>query len=194
MKCNPKKGRHDDFNTSNAGQHAAYAVQILSGARVLSSARPVSPYKLLLPMLNLSGHGLELLLKACIYLNGSVPSKSGTEGHNVKEMWDRYDCEPVRVHMYYNAWLAVIEARSENIYPDIPDDDEIDGLTDEYVKVLAELHGMRRVLPLRYPSEIKHRVPRSPMLPTALHMTAEDFCRNSTAFKLENLQFMPRKP
>ena len=42
-------------------------------ARVLSSARLVSPYKLLLPMLNLSGHGLELLLKACIYLNGSVP-------------------------------------------------------------------------------------------------------------------------
>lgn len=194
MKYNPKKVKHNDFNTSNAGQYAAYAVQILSGARVLSSARLVSPYKLLLPMLNLSGHGLELLLKACIYLNGDVPPNSGIEGHNVKKMWERDDCEPVRVHLNYNARIAVIEARLENIFPDIPDDDEIDGLIDEYVKVLAELHGMRRVLPLRYPSENEHCIPRSPMLPMALHMTAEDFCRNSTAFELKNLQFMPRKP
>ena len=47
----------------------------------------------------------------------------------MKEMWDRDDCEPVRAHMSYNARIAVIEGRSENIYPDIPDDDDdVDGL------------------------------------------------------------------
>ena len=66
-----------DFNCSDAGQHAAYACQILAGARTLSEARPSSRYRLLLPMLNLSGHGLELLLKACIYLNGNEPPRFG---------------------------------------------------------------------------------------------------------------------
>lgn len=126
-----------DFNCSDAGQHAAYACQILAGARTLSEARPSSRYRLLLPMLNLSGHGLELLLKACIYLNGNEPPRFGQEGHNVKAMWDREDCEPVRVHVAYNAHLAVIEARAEMLYPDIPSDDEVGHLIEEYVSVLV---------------------------------------------------------
>lgn len=183
-----------DFNSSDAGQHAAYASQILAGARTISEARLTSRYRLLLPMLNLSGHGLELLLKACIYLNGNEPPRYGQEGHNVKAMWDREDCEPVRVHVAYNAHLAVIEARAERLYPDIPSDDEVGDLITEYVSALGELHGMPKEWPLRYPSNVERYAPRSPMLPIALHMSAEDFCRNSTNFEVKNLPFMPRRP
>lgn len=183
-----------NFNSSEAGRHAAYAVQILAGARTISEARFSSRRRLLLPMLNLSGHGLELLLKACILINDGRPPAHGSEGHNVQAMWARRECEPVRVHVTYNARLAVLEARSERLYPDIPRDDEIEHLVEDYVLALAQLHGMPRTFPLRYPANDNFKGPRSPMLPQALHMTAEDFCRNPTSFVLQNMPFMPTYP
>lgn len=182
-----------EFNTSEAGRYAAHASQILAGAQILSEARLSSTRRLVLPMLNLAGHGLELLLKACILLNGGQPATSRGQGHDVKTMWARDDCAPVREHIFYNSKIAVFEARKEGLYPDIPQDDEVSGLIEEYILALAELHGMPRDYPLRYPANGNYSGPRSPMLPKALDMTAQDFCRNSTNFELRNLPYLPKR-
>lgn len=178
-------GTGPDFFSTDAGQFASAAKQFLEGARVLDEA-PLSPIRLLFrPTLHLAGHGLELMLKACVYLNDSKPSTSGSQGHNIDHLWSLPICEPVRGHVRINAHLAVQEDRSNPRYRGIPAIADVDQLIDEHVKALCDLHGPGSGYPLRYPADPDAKGPNTPLLVKSLWRTADDLVKRPNDFRLD---------
>lgn len=172
-----------DFFSSDAGQFASAAKQFLDGALTLSDAQGQQFQTLLRPTLALAGHGLELLLKACICLNGEKPETSGKKGHDIPSMWSSATCEPVRDHVFENAKFVVNEARSSSHFRGEPKDAEVLPLIKEYVLALAKLHAANPY-PLRYPTDPETKAPKSPFLVKSLWRTADDFVRRPSDFKL----------
>lgn len=71
------------FFSTDAGRCAMIAKQFFEAATVLNHAQREKGRMLFLPTLMLAGQGLELMLKACVHLNGEVPPKSGRAGHDI---------------------------------------------------------------------------------------------------------------
>ena len=131
-----------DFFASDAGQCASIAKAFLEGAKTLDAARRETGKKMLFqPTLALAGHGLELLLKASSYLNGRPPPTKGRKGHNILALWHEDVCEPVRGHVFANARRVAATDRASGEYTDVPEDDEVSQLIEEYVLELGRLHG-----------------------------------------------------
>lgn len=155
----------------------------MEGARTLVQAQPEKGRILFRPTLALAGHGLEMLLKACFYLNQKSPPTRGPEGHNIIKLWSDDVSEPVRGAVYLNARLAAETARIENVYPDVPSNDDADSKIEEYVNALGKLHGDRGHV-LRYPSAEGQLAPRSPFLVETLWRTADDMVKRPSDFEL----------
>ncbi|MBW7922389.1 MAG: hypothetical protein H3C51_09850 [Rubellimicrobium sp.] len=178
----------EDFLVTDAGQHAALAKQFLEGALTLDEARPRKGKILFVPTLALAGHGLELLLKASILLNGGDPPTKGRKGHGVADLWSQELCEPVRDHVYANANLVVQADRENPLYIDVPGENEdILPLIEEYVVALGRLHG-EDGYPLRYPSAPGKDAPRTPFLVKSLWRTADDLVKRPTDFLLDRFR------
>lgn len=161
--------------------HAVVAKRFLQAALELDYAKPEKRRMLFVPALFLAGQGLELMLKACVFLNGKVPPKN----HDICGLWRRDDCEPVRGHVYLHAGHAVEEARENPSYLGVPDESEdILSLIEEYVIALGELHGGKGHT-LRYPSEPEAQGPRRLFLVRALWGATDDLVRNPDSFRLE---------
>lgn len=174
------------FWETDAGKHAAVAKSYMEGALTLSDAQAEKGRILFRPTLSLAGQGLELMLKACMYLNGKTPPTRGIAGHNIKEMWQEEVCEPVRGHVYANATAAVTEAVILRLRA-TPEPEDILSLIEEYVDALAELHG-RGGSPLRYPSTSEQEGPRTPFLVRALWGSADDFVKRPSDFALQRFR------
>jgi hypothetical protein len=172
-----------DFFSSEAGQFVSAAKQFLDGALTLSEAQGQQFRTLLRPTLALAGHGLELLLKACICLNGEKPKTSGKMGHDIPSMWSSAICDPVRDHVFANAKFVANEARSSPHFLGVPEDIEVLPLIEEYVLALGNLHAANPY-PLRYPTDPETKAPKSPLLVKSLWRTADDFVRRPNDFKL----------
>lgn len=174
----------NDFTNSEAGRHLIVASQYLAAAGVLDEAQRSIGRVLFLPTLELAGQALELMLKASMYWNEDPPQKKGRAGHDITSMWLREANEPVRGHIYRNSIQALSDARATTEYQNFPDSDhnEID-LINKYVCDLATLHGQRGY-PLRYPTNDETEAPVTPWLVTTLRMTADDFLKRPTDFKL----------
>lgn len=177
-----------DFFSTEAGKFASLAKQYLEGALVLNDAQRERGKILFLPTLGLAGHGLELILKACMLLNGHKPVTSGRKGHDVICMWDSDICEPIRGHLFVNADRFAKESRDSGLYPDCIPEDEVLQLIDEYIRALGNLHGMSGVYPLRYPTSANTMAPRTPFLVQSLWATADDFVKRPTEFILNNFR------
>lgn len=174
-----------DFFASDAGQCASIAKAFLEGAKTLDAARRDAGKKILFqPTLALAGHGLELLLKASSYLNGRPPPTKGQKGHDILTLWDADVCEPVRGHVFTNAHIVAATDRESGEYPDVPEDDEVPKLIEEYVLELGRLHGGTAGYPLRYPSDPSQKAPRTPFLVKSLWATADDFVKRPDDFEL----------
>ena len=174
-----------DFFSTKAGQHAGAAKQFLEAARVLDKA-PLEQIRLLFrPTLHLAGHGLELMLKACSFLNDVEPNTKGPQGHNIAYLWSQSVCEPVKKHVRYNAHLAVAEARTSPRYLGVPAMEEVDQLINEYIEVLCELHGPGKGYPLRYPAAPDAHARRTPLLVQSLWRTADDLVKRPNDFRLD---------
>lgn len=101
----------NEFFDTEAGRHIAYAKQYLEGALTLDEAQKIKGKILRLPTLALASHGLELMLKACIYLNVHESNARGRNGHKIARMcghkvaamWGLDICEPVRRHALFHA-------------------------------------------------------------------------------------------
>ena len=87
-----------EFTVSDAGRYAVIAKQYMEAAQTLVAAAPHKQRMLFRPTLALAGHGLELMLKACTFLNGQTPATSGQVGHNIAKLWKSEVCEAVRGH------------------------------------------------------------------------------------------------
>lgn len=171
-----------DFFETDAGQCAAIAKQFLEGAQVLSDAQRENGPILFRPTLALAAHGLELMLKACLYLNGHEPETKGRKGHDVVSFWESDACKPIKAHVFSNAQLAALEGRESNNYKDVPSDDEVRTLIEEHVIKLGKLHGARDY-PLRYPSDPQIKAPVTPWLVRTLWRTADDLVKRPGEFK-----------
>ena len=170
-----------DFFTSDAGQFAMLAKQFLEGARTLDAAQRDKGKILLRPTLALAGHGLELMLKACVYLNGQVPQTSGSRGHDIINLWDKDICESVKRHVFANACRIATEDRESGIYHDVPTQDEILPLIEEYVVSLGKLHGDAPYA-LRYPTNPDQMAPRTPLLVKSLWGASDDLLKRPNEF------------
>lgn len=177
-----------DFFSSDAGQCAIVAKEFLEGALTLNAAQRDKGRILFRPTLALAGHGLELMLKACSYLNGQPPRTSGRKGHDIVSLWGADVCEPVRGHVFVNAHRVAAEDRASRDYPDVPDDDDILPLIEEYVIALGKLHGGTGGYPLRYPSDPGQKAPRTPFLVKTLWAAADDFVRRPNDFELRRFR------
>ena len=172
------------FEASPAGQHSLLALQFFEGARVLSDAQREKGRVLFRPTLMLAGHGLELLVKSCILLNGGTPDRSGRGGHQIFQMWDGDDCSLLRKRTVENALEVVRADRRAATYPDVPADSEVPECVQALIAELCMLHGEKKY-PLRYPqSDRKKTGPSTPLLVKALYETSYDFVRNQCQFAL----------
>lgn len=174
-----------DFGTSDAGRFAKTAKQFLEGALTLDAAQRDKGRILFRPTLSLAGHGLELMLKACVYLNGEQPTIKGRKGHDVLNLWNADICEPVRRHVFSNAIRVAEEDRTSGIYADVPRQDAIQPLILEYVVALAKLHGDPSY-PLRYPASEKQYAPLTPLLVKSLWRASDDLVKRPNEFVLLN--------
>lgn len=177
-----------DFFATDAGQHAALAKQFLEGAFTLDATQQKKGKILFVPTLALAGHGLELLLKASILLNGGTVPTKGRAGHSVADLWAEELCEPMRGHVYANANLVVQEDRENPLYIGIlGENEDILALIEEYVVALGKLHG-EGGYPLRYPSASDKEGPRTPLLVKSLWRTADDLVKRPTDFLLHRFR------
>jgi len=172
-----------DFFSSEAGQFAGLAKAFLEGARVLDAAQPEIGRILFPPTLALAGHGLELILKACFFINGCEPTRRGNKGHRIELLWKAEICEPLRGAVYANARVVAEIDRSNSQYRGVPDDDNVLELIEEYVLELCNLHG-ENGYPLRYPAEQGREAPRTPFLVKSLWRTADDLVKRPREFEL----------
>lgn len=171
------------FFDTEAGQFASLAKQYMEGARVLSEAQAERGKILFRPTLGLAGHGLELMLKACVLWNGERPITSGRAGHAVISMWESDTCAPLRGHLFANAIIVAMEARERGSYPDVPTEEDVLPAIDAYVRALGELHAGGGY-PLRYPADPDTMAPRTPFLVESLWNTADGFVKRPDAFKI----------
>lgn len=172
-----------DFFSSDAGRFAKLAKQFLEGALTLDAAQSEKGEILFLPTLTLAGHGLELMLKSCVYLNGQTPKTKGGAGHDVVNLWRTDICEPVRRHVFINANCVADEVRSSETYLEVPEHDKIEPLIEEYVLELGKLHG-DAPYPLRYPSAESQMAPTTPLLVKSLWRTSDDLVKRSPDFRM----------
>lgn len=172
-----------DFFASKAGQFAGLAKSFLEGARVLDEARLVTGIILFPPTLALTGHGLELMLKACFHVNGYNPPTRGKKGHELEPLWLKDICEPLRSAVCANARLVAEYDRTNPRYRGVPDDADIPPLINQAVLDLCKLHG-EEGYPLRYPPEDGKEAPRTPLLVKALWRTADDLLKRPAEFVL----------
>lgn len=173
--------KHD----SEGGEYASLAKQHLEGAFVLDRAQRRCGKILFRPTLLLAGQGLELMLKGCTVWNGDPINTSGRGGHALIEMWESDACEPVRGHVYVNATRVAAEDRDSGRYPDSVVEEDVLTTIEQMVRALADLHGMPKVYPLRYPADPDILAPRTPFLVKTLWATADDFVKRPSDFKLE---------
>jgi hypothetical protein len=173
-----------EFFASEAGQLAAVAKQFMEAAKTLDAAPKDRRRLLFRPTLALAGHGLEVMLKACIQLNGEVYPKAGREGHNIGKLWQRDVCEAVRSHVVINARLSVADMKDRKTYQDVPEALEIERIIIEYVEELGKLHGEGNYA-LRYPSDPNLMAPRTPFLVQTLWLTADDLVKQPCDFLVE---------
>jgi hypothetical protein len=177
-----------EFEHSDAGKSAFIAKRYLEGAATLNAATQQTGRRILhLPTLALAGHGLEVMLKACMCLNGNTPPTKGRLGHDIGKLWAHDSCEPVRVHVLINARLQADNDRVSNIYPDVPARAEVDKLIYEYVEALGRLHGEDGYA-LRYPSPPETMGPRAPLLVGALWRTSDDLVKRPNDFVLDQFR------
>lgn len=173
-----------NFFDTPAGKHASLAKQFLEGALTLDAAQTEKGRILFVPTLTLAGHGLELMLKACMLLNKEEPPRNGRDGHNVSAFWKRDVCEPVRGKIYAHANIAVLEYKESLLYCGIPcENEDVIAIIEDYVASLGDLHGERH-FPLRYPSTTDKKGPITPLLIKALWSTADDFVKQPDDFRL----------
>jgi hypothetical protein len=173
----------NDFFSSDAGKYASAAKQFLDGALTLLDAQGKEFQTLRRPTLALAGHGLELMLKACICWNGEKPKTSGKMGHDIPSMWSSAICRLVRDQVFANAKFVANEARLDQYLYGVPDDTEVLPLIEEYVLALAKLHAGGGH-PLRYPADPAKEGPFNPFLVKSLWRTADDFVKRPNDFKL----------
>jgi hypothetical protein len=176
-----------DFFSSEAGQFASLAKAFLEGARVLDAAQPENGRMLFRPTLALAGHGLELMLKACFHINGLMPPTKGKKGHDILALWAADVCEPIRGHLFVNARIVAEIDRASGQYCDVPHDDDVLPLIEEYVTELCKLHGRDRY-PLRYPADKGQKAPRTPFLVKSLWRTADDLVKRPNEFELSRFR------
>lgn len=174
-----------DFFDTEGGRYSSLAKQHLEGAFVLDEAQRERGKILFRPTLFLAGQGLELMLKGCTVWNGGTINTSGRGGHALIEMWESIACEPVRGHVFVNATRVAAEDRSSGRYPDSVAEEDVLTTIDEIVRSLADLHGMPKVYPLRYPADPYMLAPSTPFLVKTLWATADDFVKRPSDFKLE---------
>jgi hypothetical protein len=176
-----------EFWESEAGQLAVIAKQYMEAALVLSDAPPEQQRLIFRPTLALAGQALELLLKACISLNGETYPTSGKEGHDITKLWLLDYCAPIRGHVVINSRIAAAIAREKNVYPDVPKHEEVETLIVEYVEELGRLHGLKGY-PLRYTAPASTTAPRTPLLVHSLWRTADDLVKRPSDFLLSEFQ------
>lgn len=177
-----------EFFSSEGGQFAGLSKQHLEGALVLDEAQRDRGKILFRPTLLLAGQGLELMLKGCSVWNGGAINTSGRGGHALIDMWDSEVCEPVRGHVFVNATRIAAEDRDSGRYPDPVAEGDTLSTIDELIRALADLHGMPKLYPLRYPlkpNDPSLLAPRTPFLVKTLHATADDFVKRPDDFKLD---------
>ncbi|HEX7782513.1 MAG TPA: type II toxin-antitoxin system ParD family antitoxin [Sphingobium sp.] len=162
-------------------------MQYLEAAVILDEAQRLKGKVLFRPTLALAGHGLELMLKACLYHNSISPPTSGKAGHRVNDMWEMDACEPVRGHVYSNAIREVSDARDEGIYEGVPIGVDETALIEEYILALGILHG-GAPYPLRYPTDDETLGPVTPWLVRSLRRTADDFLKRPNEFDVMQFQ------
>lgn len=169
-------------------EHAYLAKQFLEGALTLDAAQQKKGRILFVPTLSLAGHGLELMLKACIYLNGETPPTDSKNGHMIDVLWARDICEPVRALVYAHAILVAEEARNDPSYRGVPNaGDDVVPLIEQYVTDLAKLHG-EYGKPLRYPSDSDKEAPQTPFVVKSLWGAADELIRRPDDFVLKRFR------
>ncbi|WP_026479713.1 hypothetical protein [Ahrensia sp. 13_GOM-1096m] len=168
---------------------AAIANQFLLAAMTLNEAQKDQGKALFLPTLALAGHGLEMMLKACFFLNNKAPVTKGKKGHDIVSMWHDNICEPIRGHVFVNAHRVVADLRDDarGYVFGIPKDEEILTLIDKYVIELGSLHGGAGY-PLRYPTETDRQAPKTPFLVMTLYGVADDMVKRPHDFEVSRFQ------
>ena len=176
-----------DFLSTETGKFASLAKQYLEGALYLDEGQRKKGRILRLPTLALAGHGLELMLKACVCLNGQSPPKNGRDGHDIGKLWSKEVCEPIRGHVFLNATIVAKSDRNTGVYADPIDDDQVQPLIEEYILELGKLHG-EKDFPLRYPSDAGKMAPNTPFLVKSLWRTADDLVKRPNDFELHRFR------
>jgi hypothetical protein len=163
------------------------AKQFLEAALTLDAAQREKGRIVFLPTLALAGHGLELMLKACSFLNGHPAPTKGRAGHDIESLWRTEVCEPVRGHVSRSAIQVTAEARASGDYLGVPDNGDVLPLIEEYVIKLSKLHGVRGH-PLRYPSDSNQIAPKTPFLVKSLWAAADELVRRPREFELRHFR------
>lgn len=179
----PVNWNAEQYFKSDAGEFSALALAYLEGAIALEKERLKKGNVLSAPILALSSHGLELILKACFFLNEIAPPTRGPDGHNSLALWNSTIAAPLRERVVINAGIAAKIDQNNPAYRGVPSPDEASTLMADYAVELCKLNATRGY-PLRYPPPEEIMVPRTPLLVKALWRTADDLVRWPWEFKL----------
>jgi hypothetical protein len=150
----------------------------LYAALILDAERVGAGKILFRPTLHLAGHALELLLKACLCLNGQTKDAASKHGHNIWPLWESMECNVLRKQVIFRAKrLAKVDQRNEN-HPEVQTSAEIESI-EAPIKKLCDLHKENL---LRY-REGSKQAPDNPRLVKTLYETSDDFFRQPSHFK-----------
>lgn len=171
----------NNFSDAPSGRFAITAVEFLHAALILDSARMQEGKILFRPTLALAGHGLELILKACLKLNGGSSDFKGRSGHDLWPMWEDNRCVILRQIFLVHAKEVLFRAQQNDSYYDVPKPDDYE-LIMPMVKELCDLHSKYE---LRYRMQ-DSSAPPTPWLVKTLYETSNEFFRQPNLFKLPN--------
>jgi len=174
-----------DFSKTEAWGFLSRAKAFLEAAEVLKTEIVThNRITLFAPTLHNAGHGLELLLKGCLIHNGVPTADAVNYRHNVNAMWELPQVSKLREIAAINAKTTHAEALASGLYPDAATVADPAKLFEEYRHELGRLHAEAGKFPLRYPTHVDERAPRTPLLVGTLWRTADDYVKRPNEFRM----------
>lgn len=151
-----------DFIDTEHFEWLAASARYLRAARVLvDSPEFTKDLGLFLPTLQLTAHGIELLLKGNLIGAGMSPAEVEGFHHRLRDLWQEPRNAMLRNEVSTIAQAVRLDAEKAGRW----DGGNKSGaaLIEEYVRRLAPLHGRETRIALRYPSQ-GLKGPRAPFL------------------------------
>lgn len=172
----------EDFYATEPGQFIANAYRYLSAAKLLRfpGGENASEPRHLVPLLHLTAHGTELLLKYPLLRSGLTQAEvRRLHGHNLASLWEAPEAASLKAMLFERADTAWAEARASGDWPNDDFSGEPRAVLAAAIRSLSFAHDKGSGFALRYtlPSPTIS-TPRPAFLLQVLEPAAETICKD----------------